>query len=200
MSKKREVHASVFAMLYEVGLSREIIVLTMLEDEEPVGLQQVLLEDEAWNLRQFLQGVGRVGEDDVELLPATLQEPEHIATDKHVLVDVEFLHALLDEVRMVAVGFHAHHGGTATREQFQRDAARAGKQVQCRGTIEIHISVHHVEDVLLRHVGGRTGLERFWDVEMPSLVFPSNDSHFFKFQTLKFSPLNCLPSLTQDDF
>ena len=55
-------------MFHEVRITREIIVLTMLEDEDAVFFQQSPFEDKAGDRGQFLQGIGRVGKDEVKLL------------------------------------------------------------------------------------------------------------------------------------
>ena len=57
-------------MLHKSGMSGEVIILAMLEDENAFGSKDVLLEDEVGNLRQFLECVGRVGKDKVKLLAA----------------------------------------------------------------------------------------------------------------------------------
>ena len=70
LPKQREIHAAILAMLHEVGMLREIVVLAVLEDEDALRLQQAMLEDEIGNSGQLLQGIGRVGKDEVELLVA----------------------------------------------------------------------------------------------------------------------------------
>ena len=40
--KQREVHAAVAAVFHEVGVSREIVVVAMLEHEDATGGQQIL--------------------------------------------------------------------------------------------------------------------------------------------------------------
>ena len=156
-----EVDASVGSVLDETGRLAEVVLLAMLEDEDAVGLQQAALQHEVGNPGQRFQRVGRVGEDEVELLVAALDEPE----------------ALADETGMVAVGLYADHLAASSRQKFQADAARAGEEVERMGALEVEIARHDVEDVLFGKVGGGPGFERSWDVEMASLVFPGDDSH-----------------------
>ena len=66
----REIYTAVCPMLHESGMSGEIIILAMFEDENAFGSKDVLLEDEVGNLRKFLECVGRVGKDKVKLLAA----------------------------------------------------------------------------------------------------------------------------------
>ena len=61
----REVHAAVGAVLHEMRVGGEVVLLSVLEDEDATGLQQSPLEDEGRYRRQFGEGVGRVGEDEV---------------------------------------------------------------------------------------------------------------------------------------
>ena len=103
-----EVDASVSAVLDKSGHVFKRIVLAVLENEYAAGLQQTAFEDEPGQRRQFGQGIRRVGEDEVELLVAALQEAEHVAAQGHTLVRPEFLEALADESVMVAVGLNAY--------------------------------------------------------------------------------------------
>ena len=66
----------------------------MLEDEDTIGCQYVLSENQVGNLWQFLEGVRRIGEDEVELLAARLDESEYIATDRGTYIGAKFLKAL----------------------------------------------------------------------------------------------------------
>ena len=66
----------------------------MFEDEDAFGSEDVLLEYEVGYLWQFLQRIGRIGEDEVELLSARFDESEYIATDRGAYIGVEFLKAL----------------------------------------------------------------------------------------------------------
>ena len=76
-----EVDAAVLAMLHEVGMLREVVVLAVLEDEDAVLLQESLFENKVGNGGQFLQGVWRVGKDEVELQFAGFEEAEDIAPE-----------------------------------------------------------------------------------------------------------------------
>ena len=66
----------------------------MFEDEDAFGSKDVLLEYEVGNLWQFLEGVGRVGKDEIKLLSARFDESEYIATDRGAYIGAQFLKAL----------------------------------------------------------------------------------------------------------
>ena len=68
------------AMLHEVRMSGEVVVLAVLKHEDAVVCQQVVVEDELRNGGQLLEGIGRVGKDEVKLLFAALDEAESVAT------------------------------------------------------------------------------------------------------------------------
>ena len=57
-------------MFHEVWIVREIMVFAVLEDEDAIFLQQPASENEVRDSVQFLQGVGRISEDEVKLLLA----------------------------------------------------------------------------------------------------------------------------------
>ena len=111
-SEQREVHATILPMLHEVGMGREVMVFTMLENEHAALRQQVLLEHEVRQQGQFTECIGRIGKDKVELLVAALDESEHISTKRQAGCRAEFLQTINDETVMVAILLHADHTGT----------------------------------------------------------------------------------------
>lgn len=179
LSEQGEVDAAVAAVIQEPGVVGEVVVLAMLENEDAVLVQEISAQDQVGNLRQFLQSVRRVGKDEVELLVATLQKTEHVATNQDIPVFVQLLEALADEVGVVTVGLHADHLLAATRHQFERDASRASEKVEGCGILKIYISLEHIENVLLGKIGSRTCLECTRYVEVTSFILSCNDSHFF---------------------
>ena len=80
-AEEGEIDAAVLAVLQEVGVLGEIVIFSVFQDEEAVGLEQATIDDEVGQRRQFLEGVGRIGKDEVELLFAGLDETEDIAAD-----------------------------------------------------------------------------------------------------------------------
>ena len=58
------------------------MVFAVFKDKNAVFLEQILLKDQIWYRWQFLQSVGRVGEDKVELLSARLDKPEDIPSER----------------------------------------------------------------------------------------------------------------------
>ena len=97
----------------------EIIILAMFENEDAALVQKVTIQNEVWNLWEFLQSVRWIGKDEIKLLLAGSQEAEHIATNQKILVFAQFLEALSDEVGMVAVSFYTDDTLAATGNQFQ---------------------------------------------------------------------------------
>ena len=92
----------------------KIIILAMLENEDSIFVQQVAIQYEVWDLREFFQGVRWVGKDEIKLLLAGSQKAEHIATNQKILVFAQFLEALSDEVGMVAVCLYADYPAAAS--------------------------------------------------------------------------------------
>ena len=164
-------------MFQESWMLGEIIILAMFENEDSIFVQQVAIQYEVWNLRKFLQRVWRIGKDEIKLLLAGSQEAEHIATNQKILVFAQFLEALSDEVGMVAVCFYADDTLAATGNQFQRDAACAGKEVEGCGILEIDVILQNIKDVLLCEICSWSRLERTWYVEVTTLILSCYDSH-----------------------
>lgn len=142
-AEEREIDAAVLAVLQKVGMLGEIVVLAVFEDKEAVGLQQATLDDEVGQGAEFLQGIGRIGKNKVELLVAGLDKAEDISANRYHIGDsppvirfathrggsplcggggrpsAEFLQAVLNEAMVVAVEFDADNATTASREQFE---------------------------------------------------------------------------------
>ena len=152
-------------------------MLAVLEDEQTAGAQHSLAKDELRYGRQRGQSVRRVGEDEVVLLLARLDEAEHVATDEDVVLRAELRHALADERRMVTIHLHAHNRSAAAREQFERDAARTSEEIERLCAIHIDVAVNHVEDILFGEVRSRTCLERARNIEVAPFIFSCYYTH-----------------------
>ena len=155
----------------------EIVVLAMLENEDALFVEKIAIEYEVWNLGELLQCVWRIGKDEIKLLLAGSQEAEHVATNQKILVFAQFLEAFSDKVGMVAVCFYTDDTLAATGNQFQGDAACAGKEVEGCGILEIDVILQNIKDVLLCEICSWSRLERTWYVEVATLILSCYDSH-----------------------
>ena len=153
------------------------MILPMLKHEDAIALQQTFFKDEAGNRRQFLQGVGGVGEDEVKLLFTRLDESEHIPTQGHTALCSQFLQTLLDEAVMVAIHLHTDHVFAASRQQFKCDAASAREKIERCGSFEVEVLSQYVEYILLGKVCSGPCLEGPRNVEVPTFVFSCDNPH-----------------------
>ena len=80
LSEKREIDTAIAAVLHETGMAGEIIAAAMLKDEYAALTEQPAAKHEVGNLRQLAERIGRVGKDNVELLPTGLDEAKHVGT------------------------------------------------------------------------------------------------------------------------
>ena len=144
-SEEREIDAAVLAVLQKMGVLGEIVVLAVFEDKDAIGFEQSAIEDEVGQRGEFLEGVGRIGKNEVELLMAGLDESEDISAECYHIGDSppvirfathrgdsplcggEFFQTVLDEAVVVAVEFYADDAAAATRQKFKGNAARAGE-------------------------------------------------------------------------
>lgn len=171
-------------MLQESGMLGKIIILAMFENEDSIFVQQVAIQYEVWDLREFFQGVRWVGKDEIKLLLAGLQEAEHIATNQKILVFAQLLETLADEVGVVAVCLYADDALATSGNEFQRDAARTGKEVEGGCILKIDVTLQNIKDILLCKICCRARLERTWNVEMATLILSCYDSHIFTLNLL----------------
>lgn len=144
-------------------------MLSMFKNKYPIRFEHVVIQDQRRYLGQFFKCIGRIGKDEIKLLSARFEVTEHIGTNHRPVFFTYLLQTLADKGGMITIGFYADHLTATTREQLQRDAARACKQVERRQAFEIDIAVEHVEDVFFGKIGGRTRFERAWNIKMPSL-------------------------------
>ena len=107
LPKQTEVDAAVVAVVNEMRMRLEGVILAMLQDEDAVGSKQAVLEDKIGQGGELLKRIGRIGKDKRELLVAGLEEAEGVATDEQVVVSTNLLHALSDEAGVVTVCLHA---------------------------------------------------------------------------------------------
>ena len=159
----------------------KVVILAVLEDEDAVGLEQGLFKDEGGNLGQLFQGVGGIGEDEVEGRVAAFEKTEHVGSHalhvEAVAFALQFLYALLNETVVVAVHLDADHLLAASRQQLKGDAARAREEVEGGGAVEVDVAGEHVEDVFLSKVGRGPCLKGSGNVEVPPFELSCNDSH-----------------------
>ena len=113
--KQREINAAIASVLQKMGVRREVVMLSMLENEESIGRKKVLREDEIRDGWQLWEGIRRVSKDEIELLMTALYESEDVALDQYMLLGTYLLHALCNETSMVSVLFHTNYFLTATR-------------------------------------------------------------------------------------
>ena len=166
----------------------EIVVLAMFENEDAFFVEKIAIEYEVWNLRELLQCVWRIGKDEIELLLAGSQEAEYIAANQKILVFAQLLETLADEVGVVAVCLYADDALATSGNEFQRDAARTGKEVEGGCILKIDVTLQNIKDILLCKICCRARLERTWNVEMATLILSCYDSHiiYFELITLNF--------------
>lgn len=80
---------------------------------------------------------------------------------------------------MLSIQFYGSDMTTTSREQLQRNASGAGKEVECSRSIafEIYVGTKYIEQVLFGKIRSGTCLERAWNVEMSASVFACYYAH-----------------------
>lgn len=193
LSEQAEVHAAVCPVFYESGHILKAVVLAVLKYKYAVGFKHASLKYKSGQGRQFGQGIGRVGKDEVELLVAAFYKAEHIASQRNTFVGAKLFQTLLYEGMMVAVGLHAYYALASSRHQFERYAACTREEVEGYGVFKVDVSVKHIEYVFFCKVCSRSCLERARYVKVASLVYSGNYSHVCCFLMLLLLPVEaCL--------
>ena len=164
----------------EEGVGGEVVRAGMFEDEEASGAEQIAAQNGFGELGQSGEGVGGIGKDEVEGR-GRAEVAEGVATDEceGARWGGEAAGHVGDEGCVRAVGLDGCDATAATREQLEGNAAGARKEVEGLCVVPSDEVFEHVEEVLFRKVGGRSGGECGRDLEASSAVDSSDDSHVF---------------------
>ena len=100
------------------------MVLAMFEHEDTIGLEHFFLKYQIRYLGQFLEGVWRIGKDEVKLLLARLDITEHVTTEGNAGFGVQLLQTLLNKAMVVSVHLNADDLAASSTDHFKRDTTR----------------------------------------------------------------------------
>ena len=166
------------AVFNETGVLGEVVVLAMLENQKSALAQKITLQYHIGKFRDFLQHIGRIRKDEVELLPALADVLEHIALNGDGRKILQLVDKLLYELEMQRILLYAYDTGTSTGKQFKSDAASSCEQVKGNWFLfPINVGIQYVEEILLGKIGSGTCLECTGNIEMTSLVFTCYYTH-----------------------
>ena len=167
-------------MLHESRMLGEVVLLAVLQNKKSVLLEQVSAQDDVGQFGNLRQDVWRVGKDEVELLAALCHELEDVGANRQGGRVLQLVDKLLDEAMVSHIELHADHVTAAAADEFERDATRAGEEVECRRSLaEVEIALQNIEEVLLGEVRCGTCREGARHLEVPAFVFAGDDSHSF---------------------
>ena len=85
--------------------------------------------------------------------------------------------ALLNEGKVFAVFFDSSNTLAASRNEFERYAARTAKEVERSNVFKVDVSAQYIEEIFFGKVGSRTRLKRAWHFKVASFIFSSYYSH-----------------------
>ena len=171
------MHPAVHFLLLEAGVLPEGVLPAVLQDEVAAGMEEILREHPVGKGFQAFQGVGRIGEDDVELLPADGEEVEHVVTDHRHVRKPQALRFGLDEGGVLAHHFHAVHAGCAAGGELERNGAGPSEEVQHLEVLEFVFVVQDVEQAFAGEVRGRARLVARGRLDGLPLQASTDDPH-----------------------
>ena len=182
---------SVATMVVKLRMTGKIVLPGMFHHQPAVGQQQVVLEHVVDDLLDVRQVVRRVGEDDVELLPARGGVGEGVLPDhRHLVVVVQLVDGLLDELGAQRALIDRHHGNRLAGSKLVGDVAGARKKIEYPHIIEVEIVVQDVEKALLAHVHGRAHGQVGGRDNVPAPVFSTDDSHDYRMTGFRLHDLS----------
>jgi len=177
-AEKRKVDASVATVLNEARMLGEIILLAVLQDEKTAFAEQASTKDDVGQLRYLRQSIWWVGKDKVELLATLRNILEDITANGQSRCVLQLVKELLDEAMMACIKLHTNDATATATDEFKRDAARSGEEVESRRCLgEIEIALQDIKEILLGKVRRRTCRETTRHLKVPAFVFAGDDSH-----------------------
>jgi len=178
---------AVTTVVVELGMLRKVVLSGMLHHQPAVGEQQIVLKHVVDDLLDIRQIVGRISEDDIELLTTRGGIGESVLTNhRHLVVVFQQVYCLLDKLGTQEVFVHSHHRKGASGGKLVGDVARAGKEVQHPHVVEIEVVVQDVEEALFAHVHGRAHRQVGGRHDVSASVFSTDDSHILENDGVQF--------------
>jgi len=146
------VYVAVFLFFDESGLVHEVVIGRMLQYKETVVCKETGVQDLCGQGVEPVQGVGRVGEHQIERLGADAQKVEYVVVDDLHPLYAQGSGGLFDEGGVGRIHFHSHDIGAAAGGHLIADAAGAGKKVQESDAFKVGGAGKHIEQTLLGKV------------------------------------------------
>ena len=97
---------------------REVLLLSVFQDKESVLAQQLVREDDIWELLQLWQRIGRVGKDKVELLVTFAQETENISSYRKSVQVLQLLDKTTDKAIVQGICLDSDDTAAAAAQEF----------------------------------------------------------------------------------
>ena len=182
------MYGSVFFLFEETGVSTEVVVGGVFQYEKTIGVEQNLRlpvftgpgggEDLVGQGVDAFQGIGRVGENQVEALAAQGQKVKDIVVDDgDDVVQPEGVGLLLDEAGVVGVHFDAMNASSSAGSKFKTDGTCAAEEVEHLQIFKLVDVVEGVEQSFFGKIcrGARLVTRRGCDAPSPQLS--ADDSH-----------------------
>ena len=89
----------------------------------------------------------------------------------------ENLSRIPDKTVVDRVNFYRYDGTCTPGCEFITDRSGSGKEIENFDSLQVPMTVEHVEQVLFGEIGGRSCSEIFRGLDRPSLLCAANDSH-----------------------
>ena len=171
------MYPSVASLLHKTGMFPERMLIPMLQDKIAAGMQEVQGKDEIRDAGKTLEGIGRIGKDNIELFAADGQEIEDVVPHHGHVGKAQTGRFCLYERGILPGHFHTVDTGSAPGGELKGNGTGAAEQVQDLEVLELVFVVQDIEEALLGKVRGGTGLVSGRGQDALSFQFSADDSH-----------------------
>ena len=116
------MYIAIATLIEQVPVSGKIVSFGMFENQNPVGFQQVVSEQQIRYFFDMRHIIRRIGKNNVILQFANRQEMERVVADNPDLAEPKFAGGGANESRMAGGYFNGVNGRAAARSKLVTDA------------------------------------------------------------------------------
>ena len=146
-----------------------------------------MLKDVVNDFLDVWEVVGRIGENDVELLAAGGGVRECVLTDdRYLVIILQLVDGFLNEFGTQQILINSHHRQSASRGELVSDVAGACKKVKNPDIVQVKVVVQDVEQALLAHIHSWSHRQVTWRDDVTAAILPTDDSHGLYDVQIKF--------------
>ena len=164
-------------MPIEPRVGFHVYVLRVLDHQQSIWCENAGIAHQSGQQCGAVEIERRISENDVVHAAVTFHEGERITFHMVPIGGLQRARGTLHVYEQLAVLFHTDHLFRFTAQELQRNASRAGEQIENADTFQRNGMVKDVEEALFREIGGRPSARALGRKDPAPFVFAAYDAH-----------------------